>query len=257
MPSDPIHLVFLHHSCGGNWLADPAEKPSGGALRQALTAAGFAVHDTNYKDDVPGVDGHADEGRHPVGDHTDVNDWTHWFNFHLDGIKHWQCPRGAANRVVMFKTCFPGSNLASDGVEPGDAKSAEKTLANYRAVYRELAGIFAKNPDTLFVPVTAPPLSAAGRSYLRENAARARAFNNWLKGQWRDGYRPATGLRNVAVFDFFDILANRADHPGEPNGLRADFRKDPDSHPTHPGNRAATEAFVPFLLSAWKAFAKP
>jgi len=253
MTTDRTNLVFLHHSCGSNWLADPAEKPRGGSLRGALTDAGFNVHETNYKDDVPGVDGHDDEGLHPIGDNTNVNHWTHWFNYHLDGIKRWQCDEGETNKVVMFKTCFPGSNITADGDEPGDTESPEKTLANYRAVYNELAGIFAQNPDTLFVAVTAPPLSPAGKGYVKENAARARTFNNWLKREWLDGYRDKAGLKNVAVFDFFDVLANPHDHPTEPDGLREDYRRETDSHPETPGNAAATAKFIPFIKDALAA----
>ncbi|HUW55972.1 MAG TPA: hypothetical protein VMZ92_05010 [Planctomycetota bacterium] len=255
MSDGRTHLVFLHHSCGSNWLASPDEKSSGGGLRAALEAAGFSVHDTHYKDDVPGIAGHPDEGRHPVGDHTDVCDWTHWFRYHLPGVKGWQCPAGAENRIVMFKTCFPGSNIAADGDEPGDPTSPEKTLANYKAVYVELAAVFAEDPDTLFVPVTAPPLSPAGKGYVKENAARTRSFNNWLAGDWLESYRKTTGLANVAVFDFFDVLANPAEDPTGPNGLREDYREGQNSHPTRDGNAAATARFIPFITAALKASA--
>ena len=255
MAEDRAHLVFLHHSCGSNWLADrSSEKPNGGGLRSTLEANGFAVHDANYTDDVPGIEGHPDEGRHPIGDHTNVNDWTHWFTYHLDGVRAWQCEDGHVNEIIMFKTCFPGSNITAAGEAPGDPKDREKTLANYKAVYNELAGIFAKQPQTLFVPVTAPPLNPTGKGYVRENAARARAFNNWLAGDWLQGCRSSSGLNNVAVFDFFDVLTNPDDHPDEPNGLQADFRKDENSHPTDAGNRIATEKFIPFVKAALAAF---
>ena len=254
MSEGRVNLVFIHHSCGSNWLADAGEKGSGGELRKTLEAAGFNVHDTNYKDDVPGIEGHPEEDRHPIGDHTDVNDWTHWFRYHLDGVKQWQCPGGEVNRIIMFKTCYPGSNLTADGAEPGDTMSPEKTLANYKAVYRELADVFAANPETLFIPVTAPPLSPAGKGYVKENAARARRFNTWLAGEWLDGYAGKTGLSNVAVFNFFDILTNADDHPAGPNGLREEYREGTDSHPTRAGNKAATGAFIPFIAAAVKAF---
>ncbi|HEX3047658.1 MAG TPA: hypothetical protein VHY08_23100, partial [Bacillota bacterium] len=62
------------------------------------------------------------------------------------------------------------------------------------------------NPATLFIFVTAPPLRYDTSS--NENAHRARVFNDWLKNDWLSSYNSANpGLNNVAVFDWFNILA--------------------------------------------------
>ncbi len=104
-----------------------------------------------------------------------MNHWIRWFNDYLGGIR----AHGAAtgyNRIVMFKSCYPISNVTAAGTEPGSPFDGTQTLANYKSVYRHPSGpgntysnggltykpledIFAENPDVLFIPVTAPPLN--------------------------------------------------------------------------------------------------
>src|SRR5690606_10367906 len=156
------------------------------------------------------------------GDQTNMNHWIFWFNDYLGSIKAQGSATGH-NRIVMFKSCYPISNVWGDESGSGDPFSAEQTLANYKAVYRHPTGgeythngrtyyaledIFAANPDVLFIPVTAPPLHyAPADATTNENAHRARLFNNWLKNEWLPAYNAAhPGLDNVAVFDLFDVL---------------------------------------------------
>jgi hypothetical protein len=42
-PADPVRLIFIHHSCGSNWLSD-----SNGGLGIALRDNNYFVSDTNY-----------------------------------------------------------------------------------------------------------------------------------------------------------------------------------------------------------------
>jgi len=101
-----------------------------------------------------------------------------WFNDYLRHVKAYGCATGT-NRIILFKSCFPNSDIGSDGTEPGNPFSATQSLVNYKAVYRHPSGagsmytsnsysynpledIFAENPDILFIPVTAPPLHRGG-----------------------------------------------------------------------------------------------
>src|SRR5690606_21419179 len=125
---------------------------------------------------------------------------------------------------VMFKSCYPNSHIAGDGVEPGDPFSAGKTLANYQAIFRHPAGpgetytrdgytyrpleeIFAANAGVLFIVVTPPPLHyAPDDASDAASAVRARTFGSWLKNEWLPAYNAThPGLNNVAVFDLFDV----------------------------------------------------
>jgi hypothetical protein len=261
-------LIFIHHSCGGNWL--------GSGLDAALTAKSYIDerNDMYNGSDIPPDASRPDSLASVPGDNTNMNHWIRWFNDYLGNLKHYGCATGA-NKIIMFKSCYPISDVGSDGTAPGDPFSGTQSLANYKAVYHNAAGsghtytngsynyyaledIFAANPDTLFIPVTAPPLTNSGTS--DENAHRARLFNNWLKNDWLSSYNAAhPGLDNVAVFDWFDVLANADDATSYPNRLKAAYGgTGGDAHPNSAANQYSTQVFATqqgnFIDGAWTAF---
>ena len=267
-PAKMMRLLFIHHSCGGLWLADKGEAreivpntclfdfhPEGGGLRTMLMRNNYEVHEAGYNS--------------LIGDKTDVCDWNMKFRDKMDDIL--RCDRqdllytdpSKKNDIVMFKSCFPANAIEAEGEEPGNPDSPEKTMANYKAAYTKLLDYFRAQPNTLFVCVTAPPLieKYAGRFaelkskfFAPERGAkavgeRARSFNNWLKDAengWLAGYK----LKNVVVFDLYDVLtgngvSNYAIYPTD-NGR--------DSHPSAEGNAIAAREFVPFLNRAVNRF---
>lgn len=266
-------LVFIHHSVGNNWLGD--------SLHAALLAKSYIteVNEITYGSDaVPDTNRPDSLGSVP-GDSTDMHDWVHWFNDYLGGILvHDQDAKAdPVNRIVMFKSCYPNSKILGADTEPGDPFSTDQTMANYRAVYRHasvpgsiyqnggqaywaLEDVFEAHPNTLFIPVTAPPLSYGPPDRTNDDQGhRAREFNNWLKNDWLPSYRTRTGLDNVAVFDLFDVLAYPDNDATYPNRLRAEYHEAvADSHPNSTGNAAATQLFATgagnFLDQAWTAF---
>lgn len=244
-PKKPVKLVFIHHSCGENWLAD-----SNGGLARALARNNYFVSDTNYG-----------WGPGGVGDRTDITDWPEWFTgdqsgkflgaLYREGGRHGDYTRtladpGGENRIVLFKSCFPNSNLTG---KPGDrpARGDGLTVANAKAIYAELLRYFATRPDKLFVAITAPPVQD------RTHAANARALNTWLVKDWLADYRGT----NVAVFDFYNVLTGpdnhhrfrdgKIEHTWKPGGDTLHYPSDGDDHPSQAGNRKATEEFVPLL----------
>jgi hypothetical protein len=252
-PKEPVRLVFVHHSCGENWLAD-----SNGGLGKALAENNYFVSDTNYG-----------WGPNGIGDRTDITDWPEWFlgprsreytqALYRESGQHCEYARtgtdpGGENRIVMFKSCFPNSNLKgrpSDEPARGDGLS----VANAKAIYNELLKYFAKHPDRLFVVVTAPPVQ--DRIYARN----ARALNRWLVQDWLAGYRG----NNVAVFDFYNVLTDPKNHHRVRDGKieytceagrdTLYFPTDGDDHPSAAGNRKATEEFVPLLNAYYQKWA--
>ena len=257
-PSRTLKLVFVHHSCGENWLADDH-----GGLGKALAAAGYFVSDTNY---WWGPDG--------IGDRTDITDWPEWFAgpesprylkalFRESG-RHAPYSRrgsdpGGENRVVLFKSCFPNSDLAGRPQDP-PRRGDGLTVGNAKAIYNELLRFFASRPDKLFIAVTAPPLRDPS------NAANARAFNTWLVKEWLADY-PGS---NVAVFDFYNVLTgpdnhHRAGAGGIEHAIRDRrntlyYPTNGDDHPSPAGNRKATRDFVPLLnayANRWLASGPP
>ena len=262
-------LLFIHHSCGSNWLSS--------GLHSALLSKDFIDerNDITYGTDVLPDSGRPDSLGSTPGDRTDMNHWIRWFNDYLQGIKSNGAETGY-NRIVMFKSCYPISNVSADGTEPGDPFSSSQTITNYKAVYRHPTGpgnvyssggqdykpledIFAENSGVLFIPVTAPPLNYG--STTDANAHRARVYNNWLKTDWLDSYNAAhPGLNNVAVFDWFDLLAYPDNHASHPNRLREEYGgATGDSHPNATANTHSFEVFATdadnFIDDAWESFA--
>jgi len=267
-------LVFIHHSVGQDWLDN--------GLRDALAAKTYIdeVNDITYGTDVAPDAGRPDTLAEVPGELTDIPHWVFWFNDYIDHVKDYHNAAAAgvrqagANRIVMFKSCFPNSDIWGDGEEPGDPFTGDFNLADFRAVYRNQRGIgiaytheaytyhalqdaFANEPETLFVVCTPPPNVAYGDA---SNGARGREFADWLAGEWLDGYNAAhPSLHNVVVFNVFDVLANPDDGSAEANLLQDGYVRDPgDSHPSPAGDAALTTAFVTGagspLDAAWTEF---
>ena len=247
-PDGVVKLIFIHHSCGENWLND-----DDGGLANTLQENHYFVSDTNY--------GWGPDG---IGDSTDIPNWLIWFRSEesarytqaLYGESDQYSPYarflddpGGENQIIMFKSCFPNSEL---GGQPDDTAGTyeDLTVAGAKYVYNELLHYFRTHPDKLFVVITAPPVSD---SSLAENA---RAFNLWLVNDWLQENNYA--LNNVAVFDFYNVLTGPDNHHRFVNGTVEHtytsgmdtlyYPSSPgDDHPSEAGNRKATEEFVPLL----------
>ncbi len=234
-PAEPVKLIFLHHSTGGNWLADTGEHKLAGGLGQALMDNNYFVSGTNYSWAVNGDD---------IGNRTDIGHWWEWFNGpkrdeYMDAVYHefGQNLRGNAdwtffgsfsrmddpdpareNEIIMFKSCYPNSHLAGSPDDPptvGDNPLRTKdawagdefmTVSNVKGIYNDLLDYFATRPDKLFIIITAPPLmeNDEWQKTDAQHAANARAFNNWLVNEWLSDYP----YKNVAVFDFYNVLTS-------------------------------------------------
>jgi len=62
-PDEVAKLIFIHHSCGENWLSDGY-----GNLGRELGKNNYFVSDTNYG-----------WGPDYIGDRTDIPSWMEWF----------------------------------------------------------------------------------------------------------------------------------------------------------------------------------
>ena len=247
-PSPPDHvvkLIFIHHSTGENWLTD-----SYGNLGRELGENNYFVSDTNYG-----------WGPDSIGDRTDIPNWTEWFTSdqpptYMDALfnesgqnsgytRNLSDP-GGENEIIVFKSCFPNSDLGGNPDDPPGTYE-DMTVSGAKYVYNQILPYFASRPDKLFVVITAPPLSDP------TNAANARAFNNWLLNDWlQENDYP---YNNVAVFDFYNILTDRDAHHWYNNGQIEHILGDRDTlaypsgddHPSEAGSRKTTEEFVPLL----------
>jgi len=267
-PAQPVKLIFIHHSTGGNWLADPnGDQPYGG-LGRALMENNYFVSATNY--------GWGPDG---IGDRTDIPNWPEWFTGPNSGailsalykesgqnigdFGAWSrlpADPGGENQIIMFKSCFPNSDLYGSPFEPPlPEPNDEYTIENAKAVYNTILTYFATRQDKLFIIITAPPLMQGETS--PERAVNAREFNYWLVNDWLRDYP----YNNVAVFDYFNVLTGEHNHHWW-NGQQIEsvqatdnnYAAYPsgDSHPSTAGQQKATAEFVPLLnvfYNRWKA----
>lgn len=221
-PSSPAKLVFIHHSTGENWLSD--DNDHAGHLGLALMADNYFVSDTNYGWGPPDQD--VDSGT--IGDHTDIGNWWQWFSgpnsatylaaLYPESGQNCAYSRigqdpGGENEIVMFKSCFPNSNLGgnpSDPIPPIDqnpmvgqsAGDSSYTISNAKGIYIDILNYFETRQDKLFILITAPPLREVDTS--PEAAANARALNDWLVNEYLASYP----YHNVFVFDFYNVLTS-------------------------------------------------
>jgi hypothetical protein len=279
-PSNPVKLIFVHHSTGGNWLADPAGNDLGGGLGYALMNNNYFVSATNYGWTVAGD---------AIGDRTDIGNWWEWFrgsnsaniltalyaengqNFgDYDSWPRLATDPGGENEIIVIKSCFPNSALqgdpnaapppvASNPLRGQDAYSEYHTVANAKGIYIDLLEYFSTRQDKLFIVITAPPLIDGTW------ADNARAFNDWLVNDWLSSYP----YENVAVFDFYNVLTSNGGGPNTSdlgwdsgnhhrwwNGAvqhqqtvasHTAAYPSGDDHPNRVGNEKATAEFVQLL----------
>jgi len=282
-PTETVKLIFVHHSCGANWLAD-----GNGGLGIALRDNNYFVSDTYYGWSGGGVG---------IGDRTDIGHWWEWFlGPNRDGIladlyaesdqANANYARGTdpggSNEIIMFKSCYPNSNLQGGAVDPptvgsnpleGQAwNSPHHTVANAKAIYRDLLVYFGQHTEKMFVVITAPPVQSDTYSL------QARHFNRWLVNDWLDDYP----YYNVMVWDFYNVLTSNGGswnvndlgaetgnhhrfvdgkiwHIYTQGGNTAAYPTGgSDDHPSPAGNQKATGEFVPLLnvyYNIWREYA--
>ena len=304
----PVRLIFIHHSSGANWLAD-----NNGGLGIALRDTNYFASDTNYGWGPDQIGSQTDIGhwwkwfcdpeRSPL-----YLDTLFKYSGQSTVYSRQQTAPLGENEIVLFKSCFPNSTLRGDpsapippisknamrgnkaATVPSDPatlnrylvyrlKSVAKTLlgknknesaytvANAKGIYIELLNRFRKHADKLFVAITAPPLRYS------PTASNTRAFNQWLVNDWLSEYP----LKNVAVFDFFNVLTTNGGDPyvndlAQETGNHHRFWKGAiqhqvdsrfnllayptkDDHANKAGNQKATAEFVPLLnafYTNWK-----
>jgi hypothetical protein len=191
-----------------------------------------------------------------VGNLTDIRHWVPKFKDNMDSILSFKMhpdkyyDDGTGNDIVMFKSCFPNSDIIEDGPEPGMPTGEIRSLANYRAAFVALKEEFVKNEDRLFIYMTAPPLVPEATTI--ERAARARKFNTWLIDEFVPAYNRETELNNFIAFNLFEILAD------EDGFLRKEYRlgRPGDSHPNEKANKIVAKNFMEFFRPLWLAWQK-
>jgi len=222
----PVRIIFMHHSTGQGVIAE-------GGVREGFTALGYEFWDHGYN-----IEGLADASGNYLGvnwsvpdDNTDPDGWYTIFNQPVTDPPSNTFSHMLEFDVIMFKSCFPTSDIQS-----------EEQFEDYRRYFLSIRDVIDQHPDKLFIPFTTPPLVPNSTS--PEAAARARRWAEYLTS---DEY--LAGHPNIAVFDFFDLLAD------EDGFLRAEYRVDEwDSHPNQRANSTVGPLLVQFVDQAIREF---
>jgi hypothetical protein len=220
------NIIFLHHSTGNNLIEQ-------GGVREKFSQAGYDFWDHGYNyQGLRGPTGRYTGYSYSVpNDNTDPDGLARIFAQRIFDLPLNTLSGLLQHEVIIFKSCFaPANNITTD-----------QQLEQYKSWYLGLRNVMDQHPDKVFIVVTDPPLNPAETNF--QEAARARAFADWLKS---DAY--LSGHPNVLAFDLFNYLAE--DQPTSPdyNMLREAYREDADSHPNRIANETVGSLFVTFVI---------
>ena len=209
--------LFIHHSVGASLIRD-------GRLRQILSEAGVDFWDHGYNDPNVGL---RDQTGAPAGNYGIPNDnttpygYARMFTMDPNGDNAWRRILDGHD-IILFKSCFPVSNIRQDDPEKDRQNPGRRSLSNYKRHYRTIREATDRHPDKRFVIITPPPLHPDATDPVA--AQRARAFADWLSST-----DFLEDRKHLFVFDLFDLLADP-----QTNTLRTEFHLDPNSRNSHP-----------------------
>lgn len=247
----PLRCIFFHHSTGGHLIAqgevrellvrtkapidlwDQGYDPSGSAMmniKSLFTPSSYGLRDGSGQVQAENI--------HISGNNTNPDGLSLLFSQPIQDH-----PKNALSFImrfdcVMFKSCYPVTAIASDG-----------QLEAYKQYYQTIRVFIDSHPDTLFIPMTPPPLRASLTT--KSQADRARRFSQWLVSQEFCGER-----RNLKPYDFFDALAT-SESDAVPNVLRPEFSRRLwlDSHPNRYANVIVAPRWVDHIVKSVEGFA--
>jgi hypothetical protein len=225
--SDSSSIIFLHHSCGANLIAQ-------GSLREQLAALGYAFYDHGYNGDGLVLADGTWSGRHfdVPDDNTNPDGLAAIFAQPLHDPPDNTFSHLMQYDVIAIKSCFPVSQIETDA-----------QLVEDRAYYVSIRNRMDHYPNKLFIIATQPP--EVPNDTNPDAAARARALTDWLTSS-----EFLAGHPNIVTFNFFDMLADPAT-----NMLRTQYRTDEDdAHPNELANRTIGPMFAQFADNAIRTY---
>jgi len=235
-PADgKVRIVLLHHSTG--------EIVWGSGLPQYFKAwnqahgTHYEIAERSYPDTTRGKAWLLRIVRKKLFDR--LVDHYPWDNYPWDYWNLWVAHTGAdrdrgelnlddlakAYDVIVFKHCYPVSNIKADDGRPS-VSSPAKTVANYQLQYEALKARMHQFPDKRFIVWT--PTALPRISTNAEDAGRANQFSDWVKGTWDQKGD------NIFVWDFRELETD--------GGLYLKPEKAENDHSDYPGPALAAQA---------------
>lgn len=197
--AEPVNIIFLHHSTGHViW------KGQSGGLRGLL----------GKKEAIPGWFDDYNKTNNTNYQITEQNfpkaEPYGWNNYPFDYYNIWV--KNAGNEpfqdeptleiltkdydVVIFKHCFPLSNILEDTGNP-DTLSSDKRKENYKAQYAEIKRKLNEFPETKFILWTAA--AHVKSNVTEEEAKRTKEFVEWVIAEWD------SPDDNIYLWDFYSL----------------------------------------------------
>lgn len=181
-----VKIIFLHHSTGNNiwnggvpkWFEQfNAENSTNYLISERFFPSGSLYPWNNYPYDY----------------------WNIWVN-HAGNELYMQEPTleilTQQYDVIVFKHCFPVSNILADTGNP-DISSSAKRIENYKLQYEALKTKIREYPQNKFIVWTGAALVIGGTN--QANAERAKTFFNWVREEWDEKGD------NVFLWDFYQL----------------------------------------------------
>lgn len=190
-PIDPVFgtvsIAYLHHSTGG--IVWNGGVPDFFTDYNTANGTTYNITDVTY----PNTSGGYPWNNYPY------DYWNLWVShtgssrdqgeLNLDDL-------AAAYDVIVFKHCYPVSDIDADDPTPNIA-SSHQTIANYQLQYNALKTRMHAFPGKKFIVWTGAALDAGSTTLAK--AQRAQTFFNWVKNTWDE---PGD---NIFVWDFFAL----------------------------------------------------
>lgn len=230
--NNSVKVLFLHHSTGNNVWRGNVNKYLYKLTKKGQIQKWFSNYNKNQKTKIL-IEDQFFPSPSPYG----------WKNYPYDYYNIWVKHAGDSSYmneptleiltkqydVIIFKHCFPGSNILADTGNPS-ADSEVKTLANYKLQYNLLKEKMHAFPNTKFIVWTLAALTEKNTN--AENASRAREFYKWVKEEWDEKGD------NIYLFDFYQLETEGGLY------LKPEFASsDTDSHP----NKAFSAKIAPIF----------
>ncbi len=233
-----VKAIFLHHSTGNNILKGDANKYLYKLTKHGQVTQSLSKYNHNNKLKIEFSSQFFPKGN-IYG----------WKNYPFDYYNIWVKNAGnmpymgeptleiltAEFQVIIFKHCFPGSNILADtGVSGAD--SEVKSLEVYKEQYNKLKEKMHQFPNTKFIIWTLAALTE--KSTVPENALRAKEFTEWVKNQWKEKGD------NVYLFDFYSLETEGGLY------LKNEFATSgTDSHPNKKFSRRVASEFCKCIIN--------
>lgn len=169
------------------------------------------------------------------------NEWERWHRIfeNKDLVDADIRPILQSNKIVVIKSCFPSSNIWSNGVPSDTLNPKNKSAYNYKWHWRHIVRAMKNYSGNFFVIWTNAPLAASSTN--SAEAKRSHDFCLWAKDTLAAGLDKEIKQfpNNVYIFDFYHKLV------GTDWKLQPQFAENVgDSHPNAKASKLVAPQFV-------------